>query len=65
MNLFVFQNIWETFYTVARRSPAWVAYGKVETKHSVIHVVVHRIVDFSKSVNEHEHQFSHHSRDFR
>ena len=31
-NLVVHQAIWERYYAVARRSPAWLAFGRVESK---------------------------------
>lgn len=60
-NLVVKQHIWERYYAIARRSPAWIAHGKLERRQGVIHVVVNRIDDFStrlKSLNAK-------SRDFR
>ncbi len=50
INLVVHQKTWERFYTTVRRSPAWVAYGRVESKYSVIHVVVHRVIDLGEFV---------------
>ncbi len=46
-NLIVHQRTWEQFYAVARRSPAWLATGRLECKGSVIHVIVSRIEDLS------------------
>ena len=42
-NLVVHYNTWQKFYSVARRGTAWIAQGRVENKHSVIHVVVDRL----------------------
>ena len=36
-NLVIRQAIWDRYYTIARRSPAWIAHGKLECKDSVIH----------------------------
>jgi error-prone DNA polymerase len=44
-NLVVHQRTWERFYQIAKRSPAWIAHGRVESKQSVIHVVVNRLED--------------------
>jgi error-prone DNA polymerase len=61
INLVVKQHIWERYYQVARRSPAWLAHGKLERKHTVIHVVVNRLEDFSQRLAE----LNSKSRDFR
>ena len=61
INLVVRQNIWERFYTIARRSPAWLASGRIERKEQVIHVVVRRIEDLSQQLAAPEVR----SRDFR
>ena len=63
-NLVLHQAIWDRYYQIAKRSPAWVALGKVESKYSVIHVVVGRLFDFSEFVKT-PHRFAHRSRDFR
>ena len=65
MNLVVFQKTWEQHYNVARRSPAWVAFGKLETKHSVIHVVTNRLVDFAEFTGADAERLAVKSRDFR
>jgi error-prone DNA polymerase len=46
-NLLVHQATWERYYQVARRSSAWLAHGRIETKDSVIHVIVERLDDLS------------------
>ena len=46
-NLLVHQRTWERFYTVARRASAWLAQGRIETKDSVVHVIVERLEDLS------------------
>ena len=60
-NLVVKQNIWQRYYRIARRSPAWIAHGKLEKKSGVIHVVVNRIEDMSGRLKELQVK----SRDFR
>jgi error-prone DNA polymerase len=42
-NLVVHQKTWNRFYAVARHGTAWLAHGRVENKHTVIHVVVDRL----------------------
>jgi error-prone DNA polymerase len=51
-NLIVKQKIWERYYKIARRSPAWIAHGKLEKKSGVIHVVVNRLEDMSDRLSE-------------
>ena len=60
-NLVVKQPVWQRFYKIARRSPAWIVHGHVECKDSVIHVVVHRLEDLSEQLGALKTQ----SRDFR
>ena len=60
-NLVVKQNIWERYYKIARRAPAWIAHGKLEMKSGVIHVVVNRLEDMSDRLQ----QLNVKSRDFR
>ncbi len=65
INLVLFPNIWERFYSIARRSPAWIADGRLESKNSVIHVVVERLVDLSAFVDDTEHIVKQPTRNFR
>jgi error-prone DNA polymerase len=65
LNLVVHQKIWEQYYHVARRSPAWVAFGRLETKHSVIHIVTNRLVDFAAFTGADAERLAAKSRDFR
>ncbi len=60
-NLVVKQNIWERYYKIARRAPAWIAHGKLEKKNGVIHVVVNRLEDLSERLTA----LNTKSRDFR
>jgi error-prone DNA polymerase len=64
-NLILHQAVWDRFYAVARRSPAWVASGRLEAKYSVIHLVVDRLVDFGRFVQDARQRIAHRSRDFR
>jgi error-prone DNA polymerase len=47
-NLVIHQSVWDRYYDVARIAPAWIAHGRVESKDTVIHVVVHRLEDLSQ-----------------
>jgi len=59
-NLVIKPPIWDRFYTVARRSPAWIAHGRLERKEGVIHLVASRLEDLSARLGE----FRTKSRDF-
>jgi error-prone DNA polymerase len=60
-NLIVHPRTWEEYYPIARRSPAWLATGRLECKDSVIHVIVSRIEDLSSRLGALRLE----SRDFR
>ncbi len=60
-NLVIHTHIWKQFYTIARRSPAWIAHGRLESKYSVIHVVVRRLEDLAQRLRK----LNTVSRDFR
>jgi error-prone DNA polymerase len=51
-NLVVRPEIWQRYYAVARRSPAWIAHGRLEKKDSVIHLVVSRLEDLSAMLGD-------------
>ncbi|MBX7103004.1 MAG: error-prone DNA polymerase [Gemmataceae bacterium] len=51
-NLILHPRTWESYYRVARHSPAWVARGVLESKDSVIHVVVRTIEDLATRLGE-------------
>jgi len=61
VNLIVHQRTWDRFHSIARRSPAWLATGRLECKESVIHVIVSRIEDLSTRLGDLRNK----SRDFR
>jgi error-prone DNA polymerase len=61
INLVVHQGTWDRFSQVTRRSPVWLARGRVQRVGIVVHVVVHRLEDLSRRLAEHHLR----SRDFR
>jgi error-prone DNA polymerase len=61
MNLVLHQRVWDRHYSIARRSPAWIASGRLESRQSIIHVVVSRLEDLATRLR----QLNHRSRDFR
>jgi error-prone DNA polymerase len=60
-NLVIRPQVWERFYKIARRSPAWIAHGILESKESVIHLVISRLEDLSAKMGDLKTP----SRDFR
>jgi error-prone DNA polymerase len=64
VNLVVHQQTWDRYYRVARRAPAWLAHGHVQTTGGatpVIHVVVRRLEALAEGLAALEVK----SRDFR
>lgn len=65
VNLVVHQQTWDRFYRVARRAPAWIAHGRIQTVDAeftkVIHVLVSRIEALGDTLKELDVK----SRDFR
>jgi error-prone DNA polymerase len=61
INLIVHQSTWERYYAIARRSPVWLAYGTLERKEAIIHIIAQRLVDISDRIGELRSP----SRDFR
>ena len=51
-NLVIRQQIWERYYTIARRSAAWIAQGRLEIRQAVVHVVVHRLEDLGQRLRQ-------------
>jgi error-prone DNA polymerase len=47
-NLVVHPQVWERHDQVARRSPAWIAQGRVQSHEGVIHLVVQRLDDLAQ-----------------
>ena len=46
-NVVVMPHIWQRYFRVCRRSPAWVVHGRLEKKNNVIHVVATRLEDMA------------------
>jgi error-prone DNA polymerase len=65
MNLVVHQHKWDRYYRVARRAPAWIAQGHIQTAPQsevpIIHVVVTRLEALAEQLNHLDVK----SRDFR
>jgi error-prone DNA polymerase len=65
VNLVVHQHMWDRYYRIARRAPAWIVHGRIQTVKekysSVIHVVVNRL----EALAEQLWQLDVKTRDFR
>ena len=49
-NLVVHHNTWERFRSITRHSNAWIVHGQVQSKDSVIHIVVQRVEDLTANL---------------
>lgn len=61
MNLVIHPGVWEHNYVVCKQSNAWLVHGVLESRETVIHVIVGRVEDLSGKV----HGLRIDSRDFR
>jgi error-prone DNA polymerase len=60
-NLIVRQGVWEKYHTVAARAGAFIASGKLQRAHEVIHLLVDRLEDMTSLLAD----LNTRSRDFR
>ena len=60
-NLVIRPHTWERYHHLARSAVAYLAHGKLESRHGVIHLLTHRIEDLSALL----HNLRQPSRDFR
>lgn len=60
-NLVIKSEVWDRYYRIARCSSAWLAHGRLESRDSVIHIVVSRLEDLSAKIGTPNVK----SRDFR
>jgi error-prone DNA polymerase len=51
-NLVLHKHIWERFHKLARHSNAWFVRGRLESRNSVIHVVVQHIQDMQHELTQ-------------
>ncbi len=51
-NLVLHKQVWERFHKVARHSNAWIVRGRLESKYSVIHVVVQHLQDMHEQLTQ-------------
>jgi error-prone DNA polymerase len=56
MNLVVHQHIWDRYYRIARRAPAWITHGHIqraqESEVPIIHVVVNRLEALAEQLRQ-------------
>jgi error-prone DNA polymerase len=65
MNLVVHQQTWDRFYRVARRAPAWIAHGRIQTAPQSAVPIIHVVVERLEALAEQLRQLDVKSRDFR
>ncbi len=64
-NLVVHQQTWDRFYRIARRAPAWIAHGHVQTAPGQFAAVIHVVVKCLEALGEQLRQLDVKARDFR
>jgi error-prone DNA polymerase len=65
MNLVVHQHTWDRFYRIARRAPAWIVHGHIQTVETEFGKVIHVVVAKLESLGEQLQHLDVKSRDFR
>jgi error-prone DNA polymerase len=65
VNLVVHQHTWDRFYRIARRAPAWIAHGHVQTTREAAAPVIHVVVSRLEAMAEGLRKLDVKSRDFR
>ncbi len=65
VNLVVHQHTWDRYYTVARRAPAWIAHGHIQTAPGNYSAVIHVVVSRLEALADKLRQLDVKARDFR
>ncbi|HEX2473196.1 MAG TPA: OB-fold nucleic acid binding domain-containing protein, partial [Lacipirellulaceae bacterium] len=65
MNLVVHQHTWDRYYRIARRAPAWIAHGHIQTTTESFAPVIHVVVARLEALTEQLQRLDVKSRDFR
>jgi error-prone DNA polymerase len=65
MNLVVHQHTWDRYYRIARRAPAWIANGHIQTTTESFAPVIHVVVARLEALTEQLQRLDVKSRDFR
>ena len=65
INLVVHQHTWDRYYRVARRAPAWIAHGHIQTVSGEFATIIHIVVAWLEALGDQLRQLDVKSRDFR
>jgi error-prone DNA polymerase len=65
VNLVVHQHTWDRYYRIARRAPAWIAHGHIQTAPQAESPIIHVVVARLEALAEQLRQLDVKSRDFR
>jgi error-prone DNA polymerase len=65
VNLVVHQHTWDRYYRIARRAPAWIAHGHIQTAPQSAVPIIHVVVDRLEALAEQLQNLEVKSRDFR
>jgi error-prone DNA polymerase len=65
VNLVVHQHTWDRYYRIARRAPAWIAHGHIQTTTESFAPVIHVVVARLEALTEQLQRLDVKSRDFR
>jgi error-prone DNA polymerase len=65
VNLVVHQQTWDRYYRIARRAPAWIAHGHIQTAPQSAVPIIHVVVDRLEALAEQLRDLDVKSRDFR
>jgi error-prone DNA polymerase len=65
VNLVVHQHTWDRYYRIARRAPAWIAHGHIQTTTESFAPVIHVVVARLEALAEQLRRLDVKSRDFR
>jgi error-prone DNA polymerase len=65
VNLVVHQHTWDRYYRIARRAPAWIAHGHIQTAPQSATPIIHVVVARLEALAEQLRQLDVKSRDFR
>jgi error-prone DNA polymerase len=65
VNLVVHQHTWDRYYRIARRAPAWIAHGHIQTAPQSAAPIIHVVVTRLEALADQLRQLDVKSRDFR
>jgi error-prone DNA polymerase len=65
VNLVVHQHTWDRYYRIARRAPAWIAHGHIQTAPQSAAPIIHVVVERLEALADQLRQLDIKPRDFR